>query len=263
MELLTLQVFAYLFIYLLTCVSLFTELSYGRFLFVEWSNCWWKWSPNSVVFQADGCALLNKQRSSARLKREPRWIIAIPRWKCQLPDHCYEYAVAKADAAWTQQETVAAGEQKLTKHDAQLLCFPAWDKRGRMRQTLTKILKVWQRPRWIRNNVTSGPVIGVFNPSVSNVRLTWCLFFWAKWDGCVAETKTPPPRRECVLTLFHTLEHLWKALRSALRLSSLQQHNGNIIGIWDGFPSPEGCTEVHVPSAWDHLYTSAPPHIQL
>lgn len=78
----------------------------------------------------------------------------------------------------------------------------------------------------------------------------------------VTETKTPPPPCESFLTLFHTLEHLWKARRSALTLSSLQQHNGGIIGIWDAFPSPGGCAEVHLHSAWDHLHMRAPPHAQ-
>lgn len=50
--------------------------------------------------------------------------------------------------------------------------------------------------------------------------------------------------------------------RSALTLPSLQQHNSSIIGIWDAFPSPGGCAEVHLHSAWDHLYTRAPPHTQ-
>lgn len=110
--------------------------------------------------------------SSAWLKREPRWIIANPSWKCQLPDHCYKYAAAKADTAWTQHESVAAGEQKLPKHDAQLLFFfslhettgAEWDKCW---------LKFWNYdsdPRWIWNSDSSVSGIGVFNPSVLNVR---------------------------------------------------------------------------------------------
>lgn len=79
--------------------------------------------------------------------------------------------------------------------------FPAWDNQGGMRQTLANILELWQWPRWIWNNDSSVSGISVFNPSVSNVRLKWCKL----------RPNPPPPPCESILTLFHTLKHLWKA----------------------------------------------------
>lgn len=78
----------------------------------------------------------------------------------------------------------------------------------------------------------------------------------AKWD------KKPSSTLRVCFDLVPYVGTLVEGRRSALTLSSLQQHNSSIICVWDAFSSPGGCAEVHLHSAWDHLYTRAPPHTQ-